>query len=108
MYKFYETTIKNQSMSLTEKFFNLNFMYLLLISLMAATGVTMQAFIPTMAAGKVVEIVGVGTTATGGATTSAASMAQGKTTEGVQQASSSLSSTLTSLSNLKKSGSTLS
>ncbi len=41
MYKFYETTIKTQSMSLTEKFFNLNFMYILLISMMAATGVTM-------------------------------------------------------------------
>lgn len=41
MYKFYETTIKNQSMSLTEKFFNLNFMYMLLISMMAATGVIM-------------------------------------------------------------------
>ncbi len=41
MYKFYETTIKTQSMSLTEKFFNLNFMYILFISLMAATGVTM-------------------------------------------------------------------
>lgn len=41
MYKFYETTIKTQSMSLTEKFFNLNFMYILLICLMAATGVTM-------------------------------------------------------------------
>ena len=41
MYKFYETTIKTQSMSLTEKFFNLNFMYILLISLMAATGVVM-------------------------------------------------------------------
>ena len=41
MYKFYETTIKNQSMTLTEKFFNLNFMYMLLISMMAATGVVM-------------------------------------------------------------------
>lgn len=41
MYKFYETTIKTQSMSLTEKFFNLNFMYILFICLMASIGVTM-------------------------------------------------------------------
>ena len=41
MYKFYETGFKNQSMSLTEKFFNLNFMYVLFIILVASIGVVM-------------------------------------------------------------------
>ena len=41
MYKFYETGFKNQSMSLTEKFFNLNFMYILFIILVASIGVVM-------------------------------------------------------------------
>lgn len=41
MYKFYETTIKNQRMSLTEKFFNLSFSYIFLIVVLAMTGVIM-------------------------------------------------------------------
>lgn len=41
MYKFYETTIKNQRMTLTEKFFNLSFSYIFLIVVLAMTGVVM-------------------------------------------------------------------
>lgn len=41
MYKFYETSFKNQTLSLTEKFFNLSFTYILFIMMLAATGVVM-------------------------------------------------------------------
>lgn len=41
MYKFYETSFKNQTLSLTEKFFNLSFMYILFITMLAAIGVVM-------------------------------------------------------------------
>lgn len=41
MYKFYETSFRNQTLSLTEKFFNLSFMYILFIMMLAATGVVM-------------------------------------------------------------------
>lgn len=41
MYKFYETSFRNQTMSLTEKFFNLSFMYILFIMLLASIGVVM-------------------------------------------------------------------
>ena len=41
MYKFYETSFKNQTLSLTEKFFNLSFAYILFIMMLAATGVVM-------------------------------------------------------------------
>lgn len=41
MYKSYETSIKNQSMSLSEKFLNLNFTYIMLITLLACIGVVM-------------------------------------------------------------------
>lgn len=41
MYKFYETSFRNQSMSLTEKFFNLNFAYMFFIMLLASIGVVM-------------------------------------------------------------------
>lgn len=41
MYKFYETSIRNQSMSLKEKFFNLSFSYILFIVLLVSVGVIM-------------------------------------------------------------------
>ena len=41
MYKFYETGIKSQHLSLKEKFFNLSFAYILFIVLMAMIGVVM-------------------------------------------------------------------
>ena len=41
MYKFYETSIKNQSLSLKEKFFNLSFSYILFIVLLAGIGCVM-------------------------------------------------------------------
>ncbi len=41
MYKFYETSFRNQTLSLTEKFFNLSFMYILFIMLLASIGVVM-------------------------------------------------------------------
>lgn len=41
MYKFYETTIKNQTLTLKEKFFNLSFSYLLFIMLLASIGIVM-------------------------------------------------------------------
>ena len=39
MYKPYETTIKNQSQSLSEKFFNISFSYVLFITILAIVGV---------------------------------------------------------------------
>ncbi|MBQ8437014.1 MAG: rod shape-determining protein RodA, partial [Alphaproteobacteria bacterium] len=39
MYKYYETSFKNQSLSLKEKFFNLSFSYIMLICILAATGI---------------------------------------------------------------------
>lgn len=41
MYKFYETSFRNQTLSLTEKFFNLSFLYILFIMLLASIGVVM-------------------------------------------------------------------
>lgn len=41
MYKFYETSFRNQSMSLSEKFFNLSFAYILFIMMLAGIGVLM-------------------------------------------------------------------
>lgn len=41
MYKFYETSIKNQTLSLKEKFFNLSFSYILFILILAAIGIVM-------------------------------------------------------------------
>lgn len=41
MYKFYETSFRNQSMSLSEKFFNLSFAYILFIMILAGIGVLM-------------------------------------------------------------------
>ena len=41
MYKFYETSIKNQPLSLKEKFFNINFSYVMFISVLAFIGVMM-------------------------------------------------------------------
>ncbi|MDY4840826.1 MAG: rod shape-determining protein RodA [Alphaproteobacteria bacterium] len=41
MYKFYETSIKNQSLTLKEKFFNLSFSYILFIVLLVSVGVVM-------------------------------------------------------------------
>lgn len=41
MYKFYETSFKNQTLSLTEKFCNLSFSYILFIALLASIGVLM-------------------------------------------------------------------
>lgn len=39
MYKYYETSFKNQSLSLKEKFFNLSFSYIMFICILAATGI---------------------------------------------------------------------
>ena len=39
MYKYYETSFKNQSLSLKEKFFNLSFSYIVFICILAATGI---------------------------------------------------------------------
>jgi len=39
MYKPYETTIKNQSQSLSEKFFNISFSYVLFITILAIVGI---------------------------------------------------------------------
>lgn len=41
MYKYYETSFKNQSLSLREKFFNLSFSYILFIVLLASIGIVM-------------------------------------------------------------------
>lgn len=41
MYKSYETSFRNQTLSLTEKFLNLSFMYILFIMLLASIGVVM-------------------------------------------------------------------
>ncbi len=41
MYKFYETSIKNQSLTLKEKFFNLSFSYILFIVLLVSVGIVM-------------------------------------------------------------------
>ncbi|MDR1025975.1 MAG: hypothetical protein LBL47_01120, partial [Lactobacillus sp.] len=41
MYKFYESGIKNQNLSLKDKFFNISFAYVLFVILMAAIGVGM-------------------------------------------------------------------
>ncbi len=39
MYKYYETSFKNQSLSLKEKLFNLSFSYIMFICILAATGI---------------------------------------------------------------------
>ena len=39
MYKYYETSFKNQSLSLKEKFFNLSFSYILFIVILASIGI---------------------------------------------------------------------
>ena len=39
MYKYYETSFKNQSLSLKEKFFNLSFSYILFIVMLASIGI---------------------------------------------------------------------
>jgi rod shape determining protein RodA len=41
MYKFYETSIRNQPLSLKEKFFNISFSYVMFITLLAFIGVMM-------------------------------------------------------------------
>lgn len=41
MYRFYETSIKNQSLTLKEKFFNLSFSYILFIVLLVSVGIVM-------------------------------------------------------------------
>ena len=69
--------------------------------LTTATGLTMQLWTPTAEAGKVVEVVGVGTTGVGTATTGVAAVSQGNTTEGVNAASQGLQQMATSAKNLK-------
>lgn len=41
MYKFYETSFKNQTLSIREKFQNLSFSYIFIICILAAVGITM-------------------------------------------------------------------